>query len=86
MDGYDSLFSPMSGALDEAPLDLIFAQHNLQKLNLVSQQNRGSMRDCIAYQLDSAEEVLTGSHRHEAAAKYLAQIAEARQRLVAGKH
>lgn len=80
MDSCYSLFSPTSDALDEAPLDLVFAQHYLQKLNLVSEQNLGSMSAYIAHQLDVAEEVLAASV-DPCADKYRHQIAEARQRL-----
>jgi len=81
MDPYHSLFSPSSTSLDEAPLDLIFAQHYLQKLNLVSEQNLGRVSEYIAHQLDVAEQLLTGSDCYPCAAKYLAQIEEARKRL-----
>lgn len=82
MDSCYSLFSPASDTADEAPLDLIFAQHYLQKLNLVSQQNLGSMSAYIAHQLDIAEEILTASDAYPCAAKYLEEIAEARKRLL----
>jgi hypothetical protein len=81
MDGYYSLFSPELEVQDEAPLDLIFAQHYLQKLNLVSKQNFDSMSACIAHRLNVAEKLLTGSDCYPCAGKYLAQIAEARARL-----
>jgi len=81
MDSYDSLFSRASHDADEAPLDLIFAQHCLQKLNLVSQQNLGSMCDHIAHKLDVAEEALTCAGCNRCADKYLPQIAEARKLL-----
>jgi len=81
MDPYHSWFSATSHDLDEAPMDLVFAQHYLQKLNLVSPQNRGRMSEYIAHQLDIAEEMVTASDRYPCAGKYLAQIAEARKRL-----
>jgi len=81
MDSCYSLFSPASDMADEAPLDLIFAQHYLQKLNLVSPQNLGSMSAFIAHQLDVAEEILTESDAYPCAARYLEEIAEARKRL-----
>jgi hypothetical protein len=86
MDGYDALFSASANALDEAPLDLVFAQHYLQKLGLVSPHNLGRVCEYIRHQLDTAESQLTCGSATACADKYLAQIAEARRLLDATPH
>jgi hypothetical protein len=86
MDGYDALFSATASALDEAPLDLVFAQHHLQKLGLVSPHNIGRVREYILHQLDAAESLLTCGNGYACAEKYLAQIAEARKVLDSTPH
>ncbi len=65
----------------DAPPDLVFARHYLQKLGMASPHYASCMRDCIAARLDRAEEVLTSSMTGPCASKYLDQIAEARRSL-----
>ena len=66
---------------DEAPLDLCFAQHNLQKLNLVSRHNAPHLCACIAHQLGRAEQILLERRRNPRTVVHLEEIARARRAL-----
>jgi len=73
-------------ANDEPPLDLIFAQHNLQKLSLASPHNYAHLLECIAHQLGNAEQILVRNADRPGIGRYFSEIAAARAMLRRARH
>jgi len=69
---------PGSTVADEAPPELVIAQHHLQKLALAAPHNQHQLQQCIDHQLRKAEQTLIERARHPGTRVYLAQIADAR--------
>lgn len=65
----------------EPPVDLILAQQKLQKLGMYAQYSPRSaqiLRECIAHELDRAEQILLSRMGHPASAQYYRDILAAR--------
>jgi hypothetical protein len=83
-----SIAVPASEQTD-APVELLFARHQLMKLGMYtrySPQSARYLRECIAHELERAEKVLRERLACPAVEKHRKEILEARQALELARH